>query len=294
MFTMSKAIVNGTIKIRGIKLSVAVLDDVSRRRVFSEKSLANIFRLKGSNRFLKVRKNETEDLSFYLSNKYVKEFVSKELEEILRTPVFYFNKSGFVSTGFPAFVLYEICEVFLKATKKYPKNENIVLAALSANEIIMEFSGIDFVTWIDKITGYKYEEENHIILQQLAFYVDSEILSWQKEFQSNFYNEIFRIKGWDYNPYSLNRIDTIFFYTDQLIYNFLPNDLFKFKESTTFKSETGYYRVGLQDFLNHEVGKESLKNQFIKVTTILSLSKNWDHFKKQLQEIYGKNSLEIK
>lgn len=291
--TLPKAIVNGSEKIRGVKLAGAVLDDIYRTRVFSERSLSNAFGFKGSGKYWQDRKNNAAVLPPYLSNRYIKEFVSSELEEILTAAISYVSISGVISTGLPAYVLPRICDVFVKAAKKYPENENIVLAAESAYEIIMAFSEYGVIKWVDKITGYKYEEEDHVILQQLALYVAPDILSWQKEFQSDFYKEIFRLKGWSYNPYSVSRPGVVGTYTNQYIYSFLPSDVFKFIKNRTPKSKSGNYTVRLHQSLNNEVGKEVLRNQLVTVTTILRLSKTWEHFKRQFQELYGQTSLDF-
>lgn len=291
--TLPKAIVNGSEKIRGVKLVGAVLDDIYRTRVFSERSLSNAFGFKGSGKYWQDRKNDAAVLPPYLSNKYIKEFVSKELEAILTAAISYVSVSGVVSTGVPANVLPKICDVFVRAAKKYPENENIVAAGESAYEIIMAFSEYGVIKWVDKITGYKYEEEDHVILQQLALYVAPDILEWQKEFQSDFYKEIFRLKGWAYNPYSVSRPGVVGTYTNQYIYSFLPTNVFKFIKNRTPKSKSGNYTVRLHQSLNDAVGKEALRNQLISVTTILKLAKSWEQFKSQFQELYGQTSLDF-
>jgi hypothetical protein len=293
LVTVPKAIANGSEKIRGVKLVGAVLNDIYRTRVFSERSLSNAFGFKGSGKYWKDRKDNAAVLPPYLSNRYIKEFIDKELEEILTAAVSYVSVSGIMSSGLPANVLPRICDVFVKAAKKYPENENIVSAAESAYEIIMAFSEYGVIKWVDKITGYKYEEEDHVILQQLALYVAPDILEWQQEFKSDFYKEIFRLKGWPYNPYSVSRPGVVGTYTNQYIYSFLPTNVFKFIKDRTPKSKSGNYTVRLHQSLNKEVGKELLRNQLVSVTTILRISKSWEQFKQHFQELYGQTSLDF-
>lgn len=173
---LPKAIVNGSEKIRGVRLNGAVLDDIYRTRVFSERSLSNAFGFKGSGQYWTDRKNNASVLPPYLYTKKVKEFVSKELEELLSASISYISVSGKLSEGLTANTLPKICDVFIKAAKKYPEEQKIVVAAEAAYEIIMAFSEYGVISWVDRITGYKYEEEDHVILQQLALYVAPDIL----------------------------------------------------------------------------------------------------------------------
>lgn len=290
---MPKAIANGSEKIRGVKLVGAVLDDIYRTRVFSERSLANAFGIKGGGAYWKKKKTEGAVLPEFLSSSILNEFINSELRELLEGAVTYIAISGKVSTGLKANILPKVCDVFVQAAKKYPQNENLVRAAESAYEIIMAFSEYGVIKWVDKITGYKYEEEDQVILQQLALIVSPDILEWQQEFKSDFYKEIFRLKGWPYNPYSVSRPGVVGTYTNQYIYSFLPSDVFKFIRNRTPKSKAGNFTVRLHQSLNKEVGKELLRNQLVAVTTILKLSKSWEQFKRQFQELYGQTALDF-
>ena len=53
---LPKAIANGSEKIRGVKLVGAVLDDIYRTRVFSERSLALAFGIKGGGAYWEKKK----------------------------------------------------------------------------------------------------------------------------------------------------------------------------------------------------------------------------------------------
>lgn len=290
---LPKAIANGSEKIRGVKLVGAVLDDIYRTRVFSERSLSNAFGIKGGGQYWKKKKTEGAVLPEFLSSNILNEFIDNELIILLEGAILYTSISNKTSTGIPANILPRICDVFVRAAKKFPENDNIVKAAESAYEIIMAFSEYGVIKWVDRITNYKYDEEDHVIQQQLALYVAPEILEWQKEFQSDFYKEIYRLKGWPYNPYTVARPGVVGTYTNQYIYSFLPNNVFKFIKNRTPKSAAGNYTVRLHQSLNNEVGKEALRNQLVSVTTVLKLSKSWDQFKRNFQELYGQTSLDF-
>lgn len=290
---LPKAIANGSEKIRGVKLVGAVLDDIYRTRVFSERSLANAFGIKGGGTYWKKKKTEGAVLPEFLSSSLLNDFIDAELRQLLEGAVPYVAVSGVVATGLKANILPRVCDVFVRAAKKFPENENIVKAAEAAYEIIMAFSEYGVIKWVDRITNYKYEEEDAVILRQLQEWVAPEILEWQEEFRSEFYKEIFRLKGWPYNPYSVSRPGVVGTYTNKYIYSFLPTDVFKFIKERTPKSKAGNYTVRLHQSLNKERGKEALRNQLVSVTTLLRIARSWDEFNQSFQRLYGQTSLEF-
>jgi hypothetical protein len=74
---LPKAKYPGEVDLNGFKISCAVLEDGTR--VFSERSLANAFGIKGSGAYWQKKKKTGAFLPEYLSAKYLKPFISNEL-----------------------------------------------------------------------------------------------------------------------------------------------------------------------------------------------------------------------
>lgn len=287
------AISTGSELINRKRLVGAVLDDFKRTRVFSERSLANAFGFKGGGAYWKRKKEGGADLPEYLSSPLLKDFISSELKEKLDGAVTYISQSKIVSTGIEATALPLICDVYVKASAKNPDNDNLKIAADAAYQIILKFSQVGVLSWVDTITGYRYQEEDQTIVRQLSQYVAPEILEWQREFQSDFYRELFRLKGWPYNPYSVSRPGIVGTYTNMYIYSFLPKNVFDFIKDRTPKSKAGNYIVRLHQSLNKERGKELLRNQLISVTTLMKISKSWEDFRQKFQQLYGQQVIDF-
>jgi len=156
------------------------------------------------------------------------------------------------------------------------------------------FAKVGIIALIDEATGYQYVRENNELQQILKAYVSEEILSWQKTFHDQFYKEIFRLKKWDFTAFGIkNRPGIVGTYTNQFIYSQLPKDVVEFIKDRTPKSETGGYKVRLHQSLTPDIGREHLRNQIIAVTTLMSVSRTWEEFKRLFERKYGQIELDF-
>lgn len=77
--------------LNGFELSCAVLDDENRTRVFSERTIATAFGIKGGGSYWKRKKEGSAVLPEYLSASYLKPFISNELLEKFDSALIYFR-----------------------------------------------------------------------------------------------------------------------------------------------------------------------------------------------------------
>ncbi len=292
---LPKALCTGEDTFNGVKLVAAILDDEDRTHLFSESSLAKAFGFKGSATYWEKRKKGTAVLPSYLSNSALKDYITADLTEKLATAVPYLSISKVVATGVEATVLPLICDVFVKAGNDNPNNEALVIAGKRAYAIILAFSQFGVLKWVEQITGYRYTDEDTQIVRSLKEYgVSPTIVEWQKEFQTDFYRNIYRLRGWPYNPNTTARPSVIGTYTNMYVYNYLPSDVFAWIKENTPKSKAGNKTAKYFQSLDDKRGKELLRNQLVSITTMLKLSNTWDEFKMFFARSLGQTHLDFK
>ena len=84
-----KALYSGEVDLNGFNITSSVLDD--GRRIFSERSLATAFGIKGSGAYWQKKreaKSESAFLPEYLSAKYLQPFINSELREKFESAIF--------------------------------------------------------------------------------------------------------------------------------------------------------------------------------------------------------------
>ena len=87
---------------------------------------------------------------------------------------------------------------------------------------------IGITALVDEATGYQYEREKDELQKILKAYISEELLQWQKTFPEKYYQEIFRLNGWDFTLSSIKkRPGVVGIWTNKLIYEQLPKGCLK-------------------------------------------------------------------
>jgi hypothetical protein len=286
-----KATHQGELDLNGFELSCAVLNDEDRTRVFSERTIANAFGIKGGGAYWKKKKEGGAVLPEYLSASYLKPFISSELEEKFEGAYSYTALSGTESNGVDVTILPEICDVYIRAKNSGLDNPNILNAADIAYTLIKGFATVGIVALVDEATGYQYERENDELQRILQKYISQELLPWQKRFPDIFYKELFRLNGWDFTVNGIKkRPGVIGTWTKKLVYEQLPKGVLQELEANVPKSEIGNKTARFHQLLTEDIGNPHLTAQINQIVTLFQLSDNMQHMWEQFEKLKHRQS----
>jgi len=199
-----KAEYNGELPLVGFPITCAVLENETR--VISERSLALALGIRGGGAHWqnKKLKNESAILPEYVSAKYLKPFISPEIEEKLKAPIKYVSKSGAEASGMFAEVLPDICHIWIQAKEKGAlKNETQKQIAENAYTLLRGFAHVGIIALIDEATGYQAVRSRKSLQEILEKFIAKELRPWVKTFPDEFYENYFRLRGWQYRDQAL-------------------------------------------------------------------------------------------
>jgi len=127
-----------------------------------------------------------------------------------------------------------------------------------------------------------------IALQKLLeMYVRKEFLPWTKKFPDVFYEELFRLRGWPYDPTTIKRPHLVGKLTNQLVYEKLPKGVLIELKQTTPKSKAGNYTKRLHQGLTEEIGNPHLERHLASVITLMRVSSSWPKFMRNFVRAFG-------
>jgi len=102
---------------------------------------------------------------------------------------------------------------------------------------------------------------------------------WQKVFPDVYYQEIFRLRGWDYTVTGIKkRPSVVGRWTNKLIYEQLPLGVLEELKNKTPKTDAGNYKARFFQSLTEDIGDAHLKSQLQSVITLLQVSDTWEQF----------------
>ena len=201
----------GNIKIGDLELECYVLSD--KRRVFVKKAMGNAFGLqsKGGNAFTKTM----------TQGNTIRSILGDEILNKIDNPIV-FSKSEKSKTqgsyhGYEADILIEICDAIFQGNKEGKLHTSQEFLAKQSEILIRSFAKVGVIALIDEVTGYQEDRNRQALQEILDSYLSKEFSPWAKRFPDEFYKEIFRLKGLDYNSLSTKRPQYIGIITNNIV-----------------------------------------------------------------------------
>lgn len=277
--------------INGVTISCAVLNDANRTRVFSERSLATAFGIKGSGAYWKKKRDNESDsalLPEYLSAQYLEKFISNDLRQKFNSAYQYIAKNGSEASGVDATLLADICDVYITAYQA--GNEQLKPVADKAYSVIKALSKVAIIALIDSATGFQDEKDysKDTLQRFLKKFLTDEAAKWVKTFEDDFFEMIFRMKGWDWLDLS-QKPGVVGHYINDLVYDRIAPEVLEELRAKNPKDASGKRSVKHHQYLSRDMGHPKLKSHLEALTALGRASRyNWHKFYGMVEDAYPK------
>jgi len=272
----------GTLKIDDIKIPCAVLDDANRTRVLSEHGVTSAMRSRsgGSKRSKKIDLEKGRaPLPVFMAPNNLKPFISEELRIGLLNPIKYRTGSRIVH-GFPAELLPQICDVWLKAREAGALGAQQERKAQQAEILMRAFAHIGIIALVDEETGFQYDRPRDELNRLLALYLSEERLKWAKMFPDEFYKLIYKLKNWQF-PGGQKRTPLIGKITNTIVYEKLPPGVLeKLREFNPKNPQTKRRPATFHQHLSEDIGQPDLRDHLLQIIALLRAASNWRVFER--------------
>jgi P63C domain len=291
---MPKATHAGRLDIGGVKIPVFVLEDGTR--LMTQRGLQTTIGMgtgggtTGAHRIARFVQRIEDKLS-----------VSNDLSARMKSPLLFMPlRGGNPAYGNEATNLIDLCELLLKA-----RDRGKVLTptqwkyADAADIVIRSFAKVGIIAVIDEVTGYqgiRPQDALHVFLQKL---IRKELAAWVKRFPDEFYENIYKLKGWRWPGMQKNRYSVVAHYTRDLVYERIAPGLLEELERKTPPNEKGQRANKLHQWLSEDVGNPMLAQHLYSLMMFQRLAINsgfgWNRYVKMVDRVLPKrgNTLEL-
>lgn len=279
------ALRDGVLQIGEISIDCAVLPDGTR--VLSERALTKGFGGKrgGAHWRRRTAGEVGADLPVFLSAKNISSNLPNSLVVALTNPILYRPKSGGrTAHGVEATLLPKICNALLSLYDQnllHPSQEAI---AIQAGMLVRGLADVGITALVDEATGYQDIRPKDELRRLLEAYVAPEFLPWTKRFPDDFYRELFRLRGWAYDPLSVKRPKLVGYLTENIVYKRLPEGVLDELKKLNPKDDTGRRRHKHHQFLTDDIGNPHLEKHVASAITLMKVSGTYKGFKKLLDK----------
>lgn len=271
----------GSIVIGDVDIPCFVLED--GRRVISGRGLTTAIGMKGRG----------QGVARISTHKLINTEENKELIVAIENPIKFVGRSpqglSAASDGYEATVLQEVCEALLIARDRgLLVTEQDKRYAYFADMLIRAFAKVGIISLVDEATGYQEVRDRKALQAILDQYLAKELAAWAKRFPDEFYQQMFRLKGWKLNPLSVAKPGVVGRYTVDLIYERLAPGLVAELERLNPKTDSGNRKSKHHQWLSSDVGHPALSQHLYAVMGLMKASKAWEQFIEMLDMAFPK------
>ena len=227
----------------------------------------------------------------FLAANNLKPLVSNELLSSTRPIVFRPPDRG-QAHGYDARLLPQVCEVYLKARDAgvlLPSQRHI---AERADIVMRGLATVGVVALVDEATGYQEIRSQRALATILEKFIARELQPWTRTFPYEFYQQIFRLKGWP-GPQGVKRPSVIGHYTNDVVYARLaPGVLDELRNKNPVKP-SGRRRAMHHQWFTPDIGNPKLKEHLAAVIALMRAAANWSSFQRMLNRAFPKEGQNI-
>ena len=180
-----------------------------------------------------------------------------------------------------------VCHVFEDAERAGKLLGSQQHIADAARIISRSFSKLGIIALVDEATGYQYDRARDALAKILEQFIAKELQPWTKTFPLEFYENIFRLHRWPFDPASRKRPSVIGHYTNDIVYKRLaPGVLQELREKNPVVDGRRKHRFF--QWLTGEVGHPKLRSHIDGVLALMRISDSWPQFKQFLNKAFKK------
>jgi hypothetical protein len=185
-------------------------------------------------------------------------------------------------------LLPKVCDEFLDADEANALAPNQKHIAKRAKLLIRGLAHVGIVALVDEATGYQEIRDRLALQAILDRFLRKELAAWAKRFPDEFYQQIFRLRGWNWKGMRVNRPQVVASYTKDFVYERLAPGILTELEARNPKEDNGTRKAKHHQWLTEDVGHPALAQHLYAVIGLMRVATSWEQFKSMLNRAFPK------
>jgi hypothetical protein len=166
------------------------------------------------------------------------------------------------------------------------------VSAQTAEILTRGFAHVGIIALVDEATGYQGVRPQDALQKYLEMLIRKELAAWVKKFPDEFYENIYKLKGWAWPGMGKNRYSVVGHYTNDLVFERLAPGLLEELKKKTPKDDKGNRPNKLHQWLTEGIGDPLLAQHIHSLVMFqrlaLSSGYGWNRFVKMVDQVLPK------
>lgn len=251
-------------------------------RVISQRALMDMLEIKRRS----ARKGERL-LSFLSHPRFKKSSVFQNIKLAVEEPVRFLSVTKLVTYGYTGETVVDYCRAILKARQSgFFEGEAFSRYAFQAEALVTAVAKVGIVALIDEATGHQDNRERDELQKHLERYLKKEFAAWAKRFPDEFYQEMFRLRGWKWQGMKINRPQCVGTYTNDIMYSRLTPGLLEELQKLNPSNDEGLRHHRHHQHLTFDIGHPHLQQHLYAVLGFMRACNSWGPFIRMLDRSF--------
>ena len=274
------------LKVGDLEIPCYVLDD--GRRVIVQRGMMTALDMSQGT----AGRGGGDRLAKFVATKSISSFVGTQLQELINSPILFKVPNGSTAYGYEATVLADLCEAVLSARKEGLLHYQQAHIAERCEILVRAFAKVGIVALVDEATGYQGVRPQDALQRYLEMVLRKELAAWAKRFPDEFYENIYKLRGWHWPGMKVNRYSVVAKYTRDLVYDRLAPSLLEELEKKNPKTASGARKARFHQWLTDDVGHPLLAQHLHSLIMFQRLAiangYGWNRFVKMVDAVMPK------
>ncbi|TYZ12641.1 hypothetical protein FY528_04930 [Hymenobacter lutimineralis] len=215
-------------------------------------------------------------LARFLENNNIISLKNSDIGVALKTPI-PFTVNGTLYLGYKAEVLQQIVRAVAKAHLRGKLPPQFDTIGANAEKLDDALAKVGITALVDEITGFQTVRSREALQRILDKYLLKDYAKWAKQFDDEFYIQMFRLKGWSLDLKTMKRPGVVGRYTNDIVYQRIAPGLFEQLQVRNPKIN-GRRKVKNFQYLSDDIGLPALQRHIEILVALMRAAPNWTTF----------------
>lgn len=230
----------------------------------------------------------TRKISALMEKLHTKGIVINDLVARVSSPIrFTPPHGGNPANGYEATILPDICSALIKANQEGKLDARLKYMAVQAELLQHGFATLGIIGLVDEATGYQNIRARDALQAFLDRFLRKELAAWVKTFPDEFFQELFRLKRWQWKGTS-RRPGVVGKYINDLIYDRLGSGVLEELQKRNPIDGKGRRKAKHFQWLTEDIGNPALAQHMYATIGFMRAAENWDGFKLSFYRAFPK------
>lgn len=277
----------GSLNINDMSLECVVLGD--GRRVVSQGSISAALGRSDSS----GRRSRNDNRPPFAEAGNLVPFFTDDLVKLFERVEYRHKSFSGTRLGYEAEIIPLICDVYLEAREAGVLTSQQNPTAKHAEILVRGLSRIGIIALVDEATGYQAKRAKDELAQILEAYVSEEYRKWVRKFPEIFFEELYKIHGWEFKPGNHKHPGHVGNFINKYVYEVLPPGILEGLREVNPTTAPGRRSRKHHQHLTEEVGLSHLEEQIRQTVTVMQVARSKEEFDSLFRRLHPEDSQQL-